>query len=69
MAKELKASSQGHIAGQTVASFREFSSELLEDDGPVGRDPLWRFVPLEEIQHDAATPWCAGNWGRKARPR
>lgn len=70
MARELTVNGDGHISGLTVATFRDFLPEVLEDDERVfGGDPLRRFVPIEEVPADAPTPWSKGNWDRNARPR
>lgn len=68
--KGLWSDGDGHIAKMTIVAFQDFQPEVLEDDERVfGRDPLRRFVPLEEVPADAPTPWCAGNWACNARPR
>lgn len=70
MARELRTNGDGHISGLTVAAFQEFAPEVLEDDERVfGRDPLRRFIPIEEVPADAPTPFCKGNWDRNARSR
>ena len=45
----------------------EFTPEVDEEDERVfGRDPLRRFVPLEDMPDDAPLPWTKRNWAKRA---